>query len=79
MEQWDNEQEALYLSLFEDKPWAANDSVAEERFHEVFFEGAHGLEFEYLLDEFELYMYEQYGIELDSEFWEDYREWYDAQ
>lgn len=79
--EWDKDQRELYLEVFKDKPWEASDSEAQEAFNDIFFSGKHGLDFEYALDQFEIYLWEEYGIELsqNDDFWDDFRDWYDAQ
>lgn len=79
MDDWSTSQESLYDSLFSNIPYEVDDPEAERLFDFAFFEGLGGLEFEYAVDEFEMYMWENYGIELDQDFWDDFKEWYDSQ
>lgn len=79
MDEWDEAQEHLYESIFDDHPFVSGDEYARELFDDAFFEGARGLEYEYAVDSLEVYLWEEYGIELDDDFWEDFRDWYDSQ
>jgi hypothetical protein len=76
---WDSAQQGLYDSLFEDRGYVPHDPELESLFDETFFEGAKGLEFEYAFDRFEMYLWQEYGLEVDQDFWDDFREWYDSQ
>lgn len=77
---WDAAQVALYESVFEEKWWTNGNEEAVRLFNDTFFEGLKGLEFEYSFDRLEMYIWNEWGIEIDTaEFWEDFREWYDSQ
>lgn len=80
-EDWEYDERELYKDLIGGEREALEDYELQDLFHDALFDlEIDRLEREHAYQDLLDYLYDEYGIDFESEFdWEDYREWYDSQ
>lgn len=78
---WDSTERELYDDLVLGEPEMIHDTHLQNLFDTALFDmGVDPAVREAALNDLDIYLFNEYGIDFDDEFdWEGYREWYDSQ